>query len=101
MGPGAWAGTTEIISKHESMFSRRDAPECWLKSRPSKMRGAGKAGYTLHPRSRVHDAQSKSAHEHTGSAEALRLSLRNGLTAYAVLAPATNSFLSPSLTDYG
>ncbi|QDW41808.1 hypothetical protein FFI89_006260 [Bradyrhizobium sp. KBS0727] len=42
---------------------------------------------------------SKNAHEHTGSAEALRLSLRNGLTAYAVLAPATNSFLSPSLAN--
>ena len=31
------------------------------------------------------------AHEHTGSAEALRHSLRNGFTAYAVLSPATNS----------
>jgi hypothetical protein len=33
-----------------------------------------------------------SAHEHTGSAEALRHSLRNGFTAYFVLFPATNSF---------
>ena len=33
----------------------------------------------------------KSAHEHTGSAEAVRHSLRNGFTAYAVLSPATNS----------
>jgi hypothetical protein len=33
----------------------------------------------------------KNAHEHTGSAEALRHSLRNGFTAYAVLSPATNS----------
>src|SRR5258705_755444 len=31
------------------------------------------------------------AHEHTGSAEALRHSLRNGFTDYAVLSPATNS----------
>jgi hypothetical protein len=31
------------------------------------------------------------AHEHTGSAEAIRHSLRNGSTAYAVLSPATNS----------
>src|SRR3990170_7889856 len=31
------------------------------------------------------------AHEHTGSAETLRHSLRNGFTAYAVLSPATNS----------
>ena len=33
----------------------------------------------------------RNAHEHTGSAEALRHSLRNGFTAYAVLSPATNS----------
>jgi hypothetical protein len=33
----------------------------------------------------------KSAHEHTGSAEAIRHSLRNGFTAYAVISPATNS----------
>jgi hypothetical protein len=33
----------------------------------------------------------RSAHEHTGSAEAIRHSLRNGFTAYAVLSPATNS----------
>ena len=30
-------------------------------------------------------AQKKCAHEHTGSAEAVRHSLRNGFTAYAVL----------------
>jgi hypothetical protein len=33
----------------------------------------------------------RNAHEHTGSAEALRHSLRNGFTAYAALSPATNS----------
>ena len=33
----------------------------------------------------------ENAHEHTGSAEAVRHSLRNGFTAYAVLSPATNS----------
>ncbi len=33
----------------------------------------------------------KNAHEHTGSAEALRHSPRNGFTAYSVLFPATNS----------
>jgi hypothetical protein len=34
----------------------------------------------------------KGAHEHTGSAEAFRHSLRNGFTAYAALSSATNSF---------
>src|ERR1700682_1880907 len=32
------------------------------------------------------------AHEHTGSAEAIRHSLRNGFTAYIVLSPATGLF---------
>jgi hypothetical protein len=33
----------------------------------------------------------RNAHEHTGSAGAIRHSLRNGFTAYAALSPATNS----------
>jgi hypothetical protein len=33
----------------------------------------------------------RNAHEHTGSAEAIRHSPRNGFTAYIVLSPATNS----------
>ena len=49
--------------------------------------GAGKAGCALHPRSRVQVCAKKCAHEHTGEAEALRLSLRDGLTAYFVLSP--------------
>src|SRR2546429_8719679 len=36
----------------------------------------------------------KCAHEHTGTAGALRHSLRNGLTAYAALSPETNRFAS-------
>ena len=35
----------------------------------------------------------KSAHEHTGSAEAVRPSLRNGFTAYIVLSPARPGLL--------
>ncbi len=58
---------------------------------PSRKEGAGNAGCALHPRSRVQNAQRKNAHEHTGSAEAIRHSRRNGFTAYAVLSPATNS----------
>jgi hypothetical protein len=33
----------------------------------------------------------ENAHEHTGSAESIRPSLRNGFTAYSALSPATNS----------
>ena len=53
--------------------------------------GAGNAGCALHPRSRVQWVE-RYAHEHTGSAEAIRHSLRNGFTAYFALFPATNSF---------
>jgi hypothetical protein len=34
----------------------------------------------------------KCAHEHTGSAESIRPSLRNGFTAYFVLSPVNGSF---------
>jgi hypothetical protein len=54
-----------------------------------KTEGAGKTGCALHPRSRVQIAHRKCAHEHTGSAESIRPSLRNGFTAYNVLSPAT------------
>ena len=59
--------------------------------------GAGKAGCALHPRSRVQRATSKSAHEHTGSAEAVRPSLRNGFTAYFAISPVRRALLPPSL----
>ena len=36
----------------------------------------------------------ESAHEHTGSAENIRHSLRNGFTAYFVLSPENGSFAS-------
>jgi hypothetical protein len=41
----------------------------------------------------------ESAHEHTGSAEAIRPSLRDGLTAYSVLSPENRALLPPSPAD--
>src|SRR5260221_11664245 len=79
--------TTEYVSA----FSRREAPEVLHERCPSKREGAGNAGCALHPRSRVQNCTKRNAHEHTGSAETLRHSPRNGLTAYAALSPATNS----------
>ena len=38
------------------------------------------------------NAHGKNAHEHTGSAETLRPSLRNGFTAYIELSPVNGSF---------
>jgi hypothetical protein len=78
------------ISEHGFVFSRHDLPEVCISAVPQK-EGAGNAGCALHPRSRVQGCTKKGAHEHTGSAEAIRHSLRNGFTAYAVLSPATNS----------
>jgi hypothetical protein len=43
--------------------------------------------------SRAKDSE-KSAHEHTGSAEAVRPSLRNGFTAYFVLSLAAGFFVT-------
>ena len=56
---------------------------------PKQQEGAGKAGCALHPRSRVQMHIEKNAHEHTGSAEAVRPSLRNGFTAYFALSSVT------------
>src|SRR5271170_1959993 len=73
--------------KHNFSFSRHHAPELCKIRLPSKTRGrrrpsregAGKTGCALHPRSHVQKCIEKNAHEHTGSAEAVRPSLRNGL----------------------
>jgi hypothetical protein len=62
-------------------------PRFAKKFRALKSEGAGNAGCALHPRSRVQLGK-ENAHEHTGSAEAIRHSLRNGFTAYIVLSPA-------------
>jgi hypothetical protein len=81
-----------MTTKYGFAFSRPTAPEvCMNLSPPSKTEGAGNAGCTLHPRSRVHDVV-RCAHEHTGTVGTRRHSLRNGLTAYAELSLETNSF---------
>ena len=77
--------------RHRSPSRGRIPPELCISFVPPIREGAGNAGCALHPRSRVQDCTKKCAHEHTGSAETLRHSLRNGFTAYALLSPATNS----------
>ena len=81
------AMTVECVSA----FSRRGShPRFAQNPFPLKTEGAGNAGCLLHPRSRV-QCGDRGAHEHTGTAGALRHSLRNGLTAYAALSLETNS----------
>src|ERR1700675_2435456 len=64
-------------------------PKFCKKPCPMKIRGRGKDRVRAAPAvSRAIDA-TRCAHEHTGSAETLRPSPRNGLTAYFVLAPVT------------
>ena len=58
-------------------------------SRPMRAQGRPGARCT---RGLVCNGTKKCAHEHTGPAESIRPSLRNGLTAYGALSPETNSF---------
>jgi hypothetical protein len=70
-------------------FSRRAAPEVCPKICPSKTeRAQGRPGArcTRGLMCKMHKAN---AHEHTGSAETLRPSPRNGFTAYSVLSSVT------------
>ena len=73
------------------MFSRRDAPELYLVACPSGMRGRREDRVRAAPAVSCAMCTKKCAHEHTGPAESIRPSLRNGLTAYGALFPETNS----------
>jgi hypothetical protein len=75
--------------KHASAFPRRASPGLCKSFRP-KRRAQGMPGARC-TRGLVCKVVRRNAHEHTGSAEAIRHSPRNGFTAYAVLSPATNS----------
>src|SRR5437660_1311084 len=68
-----------------------NAPELCKIIRPTAKRAQGMPGACC-TRGLVCNSAKKDAHEHTGTAEALRHSLRSGFTAYAALSPETNSF---------
>jgi hypothetical protein len=76
-------------TKHKHAFSRLKKPEVCLNLVPPE-REQGMPGACC-TRGLVCKRWSKGAHEHTGTAGALRHSLRNGLTAYAELSLETNS----------
>jgi hypothetical protein len=59
--------------------------------RPLEKRGSRECRVRAAPAVSCAKLCEECAHEHTGSAETLRHSPRNGLTAYAALSPATNS----------
>ena len=68
-------------------FSRHALPEACGSFRPRKSRGRRESRMRAAPAVSCASLCKESAHEHTGEAEALRLSLRDGLTAYFVLSP--------------
>jgi hypothetical protein len=76
-----------IASRSRRAFRASFAINC----APSLVRGSGECRGRAAPAVSCAKCIKESAHEHTGSAEALRHSLRNGFTAYAALSPATNS----------
>ena len=74
-----------MTTKHTSAFPRRVSPGLCKSFRPeTRERGMPDARCT---RGLVCKIVQRNAHEHTGSAEAIRHSLRNGFTAYSVLSP--------------
>src|SRR5450759_1607449 len=75
--------------KHAFAISRLGAPElCWKLPCPLDQRAQGTPGARC-TRGLVCKRAQKHAHEDTGSAEAIRHSLRNGFTAYSALSPVT------------
>jgi hypothetical protein len=83
----AFAGmTVEFGERYESASSRRVAPELCISFRPLNEEGAGKAGCWLHP---WVPCNKKHGGRTTGSTEAFRLSLRDGVTVSFVLFPVT------------
>ncbi len=83
---------------HAFAAPRRDAPGFCIWFRPRKTRAQGRPGARC-TRGLMCKLCEMGAHEHTGPAESIRPSLRNGFTAYTVISPATNSLLSPSLAN--
>ena len=81
MGPGSEAGTTKCIL----------ATHCARGLQINSAQNKGRREDRVHAAPAVSCAKLhiENAHEHTGSAEAIRPSLRNGFTAYFVLSPVT------------
>jgi hypothetical protein len=79
-----------MTTKRTTSFPRRDAPGLCMNYSP-KRRGRREDRVRAAPAVSCAMCTKKCAHEHTGSAESIRPSLRNGFTAYSALSPATNS----------
>ena len=79
-------------NEHESAFSRHPKPEFCSPVSPSCVeRAQGRPGADGHPRSAARKCSARKPHSSIQVTPNTRPSLRNGLTAYAALSPATNS----------
>ena len=107
MGPGARPGRREWVFRihqtttrltHTFAFSRQHLPEvCKFISPQKRKRAQGRPGARCTRGLACQDAHSNNAHEHTGSAEAVRPSLRNGFNGlFRALPGETRACLSPS-----
>jgi hypothetical protein len=68
-----------MTTECEATISRRVAPEACWKFALQKSEGAGNAGCRLAPAVSCARCTQECAHEHTGTAEAARHSLRKGV----------------------
>ena len=90
---------TVLLRKHRSP-SRRECAR-GVEETLAPVRGRGECRMRAAPAVPCAKWVMKNAHEHTGSAENIRHSLRNGFTAYSALSLATNSSCHHRQTNYG
>ncbi len=82
-------------------ISRRVTPEVFQEAPAlSKQRAQGRPGARC-TRGLVCNVHKECAHEHTGPAESIRPSLRNGFTAYNALSSVSHALLPPSTPTSG
>src|SRR5450756_1692241 len=86
-----------MTARHTVACPRRDPPEVLPEnSLPSPKRGRRESRMRAAPAVSCAKLCKKHAHEHTGPAEAIRLSLRNGFNGLWRALPGDRAFLPPS-----
>src|SRR6266852_5690291 len=96
LDPPPSRGTTNE-NEYGSAFSQPESPR-FAGNCPSKVRGRREDRVRAAPAVSRAFAHRERAHEHTGSAERIRPSLRNGFTAYFVLSP-VNGFVATVIPE--
>jgi hypothetical protein len=93
----AYALSRVMTTEYDFAISRHELPEVCGKLSTLSNRGRREDRVLAAPAVSRANCANKNAHEHTGSAETLRPSLRNGFTAYNVISPENGSFASVAL----